>query len=1134
MIKIFVYLEIQQRKEDALLRLFLIFVSLKFNILFYAVNMKNPIYLLIILSLLFSSCSKKPRFELINSNHTGIKFRNTIVETDSFHVMNFEYIYNGAGVGIVDLNNDGRQDIIFTASQVSPRVYLNEGDFKFTDISSSFKGLDNGQWYSGVTFVDINNDGWKDIYFTCTAYNISEKRKNRFYINQGLQDDGRLAFKEMAETYGIADDSYSVHAAFFDYDRDGDLDLYLMNNFVNDRLSASYRPKVNNGTAVSNDDLYRNNGDGTFSNVTIEAGIIYEGFGLGLALGDVNKDGYPDIYVSNDYISNDLLYINQGDGTFKNKIDKYMSYQTKSSMGNDMADINNDGYPDMFTLDMMPEYYYKKKQTINGFAYLYYLNDAKYGYEHQYLRNMLHQHNGFLNGEMIPYSEVGQMMGIYQTNWSWSPLFADYDNDGDKDLLITNGYPKDLTDKDWTKYKAEVWNFVASDQHLMNKAPAVKIGNNAFENVGDFKFIKRSQEWFDEVPSYSYGAAFADLDNDGDLDYVVNNLNDEAFIYKNTTIENAKENSNFIKVKLIGKENNTSAFGAKVEVWSGGNYQFQEHFLSRGYISSVDPNVHFGLGENILVDSIKVSWPSSAYVSYVKNIQANQLIEIDEKNSIASNEDLQNSINPEYMFSRVDSMINYTHKQTDFIDFYYIQKTIPHKFSQIGPRMQKGDLNNDGKDDIIIGATSLLPTRAFLRNGNKFTETEIEGLTNLKGSSESNFAIIDIDQDGDNDIIALAGGYGNREEKYIHYLYENNNGSFTRTELPLPPFPASVVRPFDFDHDGDMDLFIGARIKVGMFPFANDSWILINDKGQFNQKSTMNFNLGMVTDAVWSDYDGDGWEDLLIAREWNSVFIIKNLKGERLKSQELPEIESMHGIWYSITAGDFDQDGDDDYILGNLGENHRFTVSNQYPLRLYALDLDLNGTLDPIPTGYWKDQNDVMTEYPINYLDELCGQSAYFMERFNNYASFSYAPFEAVLDSAMMNRIEYTFYTNTTSSYILWNKEDKFEWEKLPLAAQVSPIKKMIVRDFNNDSFPDVILAGNDYTYDVSTGYFDANKGLILLSKDDQPLSDLKSPSQSGLLLQGMVESLLYFDGDTSIIVAGFNRDKVETFSFIR
>ncbi len=1092
--------------------------------------MKN--YLLVFLALISFSCSEKPRFELLDSNHTGVKFVNAVLETDSLHVMNFEYIYNGAGVGIIDLNNDGLQDLIFTANQVTPRAYLNKGGFEFSDITSSFEGLDDGQWYSGVTFVDINNDGWKDIYFTCTAYEESERNKNRFYINQGLQGDGQLSFVDRAETYGIADDSYSVHAAFFDYDRDGDLDLYLLNNFVNDRLSASYRPKITDGSAKNNDALYRNNGDGTFSNVSIESGIVYEGFGLGLALGDVNKDGYPDIYVSNDYVSNDLLYINQGDGTFKNEIDTYMSYQTKSSMGNDMADINNDGNPDMFTLDMMPEYYHKKKQTINGFGYIYFINDAKYGYEHQFLRNMLHLHNGFAHGEMIPYSEVGQMMGIYNTEWSWSPLFADFDNDGDKDLLIANGYPVDMTDKDWTRYKVEVFGQLANERHVIDKAPAVKALNHAYENVGDFKFVKKSGgEWFDEIPSYSYGAAFADLDNDGDLDYVTNNLNDEAFIYKNKTIENSKGNSNFIRIRLKGKQDNSFAFGAKVELWSGGEYQFQEHFLSRGYISSVDPIIHFGLNGNSIIDSIKVTWPSSGNISIIKTIEVNQLVELDEKNSIPPLADSKYPEEPDLLFSKIDNLVCYDHQQDDFIDYYFSQNIIPHKFSQIGPCLQIGDLNNDGAEDIIIGATNILPTRVFLRHGARFLETEIDGLTNFKEFSESDFAIIDVDMDGDNDVIGLAGGYENQVEKYVHYLYTNINGSFSKQELPLPPFPASVIRPFDFDHDGDMDIFIGARIKKGMFPFADDSWILINDEGEFNPEKKMSFNIGMVTDAVWSDHDGDGWEDLLIAREWNSIAVLKNMEGQEFRSIKLPEIESMHGIWYSITASDFDQDGDDDYILGNLGENHRFTVSDQYPLRIYALDLDLNGTLDPISTGYWKDQNDVMKEYPINYLDELMGQSSFFSKMFKDYTSFSYISVEKMLDTATMNRVDHIFYTNTTSSYILWNNADLFEWEKLPRSAQVSPIKKTIVHDFNNDRYPDVILAGNDHTYDIGTGYYDANKGLLLMSKNGQAISDIITPSQSGLVLNGMVESLLYLKGASPLIIAGINRDSVQVFS---
>jgi hypothetical protein len=1091
--------------------------------------MKN--YILITLAITAFSCSNKPRFELLDSDYTGVKFANTVIATDSLHVLNFEYIYNGAGVGIADLNNDGMQDIIFTANQVVPRIYLNEGNFKFSDITASFKGLDNQQWYSGVTFVDINKDGWTDVYFTCTAYNDSLRRRNRFYINRGIQVNNKLLFEDMAESYGIADESYSVNASFFDYDRDGDLDLYLLNNYVNERLSASYRAKILDGSAANNDDLYRNNGNGTFSNVTLEAGIVYEGFGLGLALGDVNKDGYPDIYVSNDYVSNDLLYINQGDGTFINMIDTYLSYQTKSSMGNDMADINNDGNPDMFTLDMLPEYYHKKKQTINGFGYIYYINDAKFGYEHQYLRNMLHLHNGFADSAMIPYSEVGQMLGIYQTEWSWSPLFADYDNDGDKDLLVANGYPVDMTDKDWTRYKVKVFGYTADANHVIDRAPAVKAANHAYENVGDLSFVKKSAgEWFDEIPSYSYGAAFADLDNDGDLDYVTNNLNDEAFIYRNTTREKGGNEHNYLSIHLLGEGNNIPAYGAKIELWCGGQYQFQENFLSRGYISSVDPVLHFGVASSLVIDSLRVTWPASGLVSVLKEIPANQRLEIDEKSASPALPSAPYD-KAALLFSKVDGVLDYLHQQDDFIDYYLSQNAIPHKFSQIGPRMQKGDLNGDGLEDIIIGATNTQPTKVFLKDGDSFTPTIIEGLTNRPDFSESDFAILDVDGDNDNDVIALAGGYENMDGKYIHYLYENKGSFFTRKELPIPAFPASVVRPFDFDHDGDQDLFIGARIKPYMFPFSSDSWILINDNGSFSDDNKLNFNVGMVTDALWSDYDGDGWEDLIIAREWNSMIFLKNMNGERLASQEIPEIENKHGMWFSVNSGDFDRDGDPDYILGNLGENHRFTVSDQYPLRIYVLDLDLNGTIDPISTGYWKDQHDVMTEFPINYLDELASQSTYFLKKYHAYEPFSYASIEDIFDSATMNRVDYTFYTNTTSSYILWNQGDHFQWEKLPLPAQVSPIKKTLIKDFNQDGYPDVLLAGNDHSYDIGTGYYDANKGLLLMSSDGKPLNSLIPSSESGIILHGMVESLLYLEGETPLIMAGMNRDSILIYS---
>lgn len=1096
---------------------------------YYFYPMRN--LCLLLCSTFLISCSEPARFQFLDSGRTGIDFQNSITASDSLNLLTYEYLYNGAGVGAGDLNNDGLTDLVFAGNQVSSRIYLNMGNFKFRDITGNFKGLTNDQWFSGVTMADVNSDGWLDVYLTSTAGSTPEKNKNRLWVNSGADNEMGPFFTEMADKYGIDNKDHSVGAAFFDYDLDGDIDLYVLNNIVNSAITSAYRPKITDGSALNNDRLYHNNGDGTFTDVTREAGILYEGFGLGLAISDLNKDGYPDIFISNDLISNDLLYINKGDGTFRNEIRKYLSYQSKTSKGNDIADVNNDGNPDIFSLDMMPESYHRKKQTTNGFSYLHYAADAEYGFEHQYMRNMMHMHNGFLNGEMLPFSEAGQIMQIYQTDWSWSSLFADYDNDGDKDLFVTNGYPRDIRDKDWTRMKASAAGSLASDKQISDMAPPLKIPNIAFENLGTRGFNRRP-DWLPNVASFSSGAVTADLDNDGDLDYVVNNINDEAFIFRNTTVEKSKKKANFIKIRLFGKQGNTLGLGAKIELWTNGKYQFTEQFLTRGYSSSVDPIIHFGLSDQIGIDSIRVTWPVTGYSSLVTNIKASQTIDINEMNSIPFTYALGSSGTDDRLFNECKGILDYLHEQTDFNDFGLNQKIIPHKFSQIGPVFAKGDIDNDGDDDLITGSTNELPTMLFLRKGDGFERSEFDGLTTQKKFSESDLAIVDIDGDGDNDVVAVAGGYeNNNEREYHHYLYENRNGTFVRSPLPLPQFPASVLRPFDFDNDGDIDLFIGSRVKKGMFPYANHSWVVINDGGKFISNPVFRLNLGMVTDAIWTDFDNDGWEDLLVAREWNSIVIMKNNNGKELVPQIVPEVEAKHGIWYSVTAGDFDQDGDEDYIAGNLGDNHRFTVSDEFPLNLYVTDLDPDGTIDPLITAYWKDRDGKMTEYPVNYLDELWSQSPLLELKYNDYNHFSYLGFNELINEDMMKRLAFSLYVNTTSSYILWNDNPGFRWEKLPEAMQLAPVNKMIVMDLNEDDRPDILAAGNDHTYDLSTGYYDANKGIILLNSgrkvgEGDFFFEVLTPSQSGFLLQGMVQSLLWYDGDTSLVVAGINRAK--------
>jgi hypothetical protein len=627
-----------------------------------------------------------------------------------------------------------------------------------------------------------------------------------------------------------------------------------------------------------------------------------------------------------------------------------------------------------------------------------------------------------------------------------------------------------------------------------------------------------------------------DLDNDGDLDFVTNNIDDEAFIMRNNTIEKSKNDANFIRLKLTGKSGNTMGIGSKVELWNKGKYQYTEHYLTRGYASSVDPVIHFGIGKDLTIDSIMVTWPASGNISLLRNVKANQMVEIAESNSVPARPALKNQLKNDFLFSERDNILDYQHEQKDFNDFALNQKIMPHKFSQIGPRMAQGDINNDGNEDIIIGSTNLLPTKVYLRKNKGFIDTKFEGLTTPKEYSEADLAIFDADNDGYNDVVAVAGGYENREElEYRHFLYENRNGKFIRTQLPIPSFPASVVRPCDFNHDGFIDIFVGSRVKKGMYPYANHSWVVINKNGKFVADSTFRLNLGMVTDAIWTDYDNDGWEDLLVARDWNSIVLFKNINGKKLVPQNIPELEAKRGIWYSLAAGDFNKDGNTDYIVGNLGENNRFTASDKYPLNLYSIDLDGDGNIDPVISAYWPDPSGKMKEYPLNYFDELESQTPFFELKYKDYASFSYAGISDMFDANILKRLQFKLDVNTTSSYILWNEKGKFRWEKLPRLLQVSPIKKMIVQDFNGDGWPDVLIGGNDYSYDVSTGNYDSNKGIVLLNKGQNQVKgefpfDVLTPSQSGILLQGMVESLLYLKGDTSLVVAGFNREKAVIF----
>ncbi|MCG8306935.1 MAG: VCBS repeat-containing protein [Cytophagales bacterium] len=1103
----------------------------------------------LILSAVLSCEMKSDLFTALDPEETGIAFSNTITENDTFNISTVDYLYNGGGVAIADFDRNGLQDIYFTGSVVGNRLYLNKSGFNFEDVTSTAKVAAESVWSTGVNVVDINRDGWPDIYVCASNQVQVSKRTNKLFINRGLNSENIPVFQEMSEAYGVNDTTHTTMSAFFDYDNDGDLDLFLAVNQAHEQsVPNMYRQKVLDGSSPRTDRLYRNEwdearGHARFRDVSKAAGVTIGGYSLGLNIVDINNDGWKDIFVSNDFVSNDLLYINNGDGTFIDRAADYFKHTSISAMGNDIADLNNDGRPDIFELDMLPEDNYRRKTMVLSNNYNTYINNERLNYYHQYVRNTIQLNLGTMPGMDRPvFSEIGMYAGIEATDWSWAPLLADFDNDGYRDIIVTNGYPRDVTDLDFLEFMERAPARIPMYEKLA-KAPSVKIKNYAFKNRGDLTFKKVSEAWGIETTSFSNGAAYADLDNDGDLDYVINNINDMASVYKNNIAEDPERTSNWIRFAFVGPKGNPDGYGAKVTIeYGAGLVQSMEYTPFRGYASTMEPFVHFGLGAFSGIGKVAVDWPCGKK-EVLEDVRVNQILTLKYQNAhrpVSGKSDLKETV-----FKEISSELNleHIHKELDYLDFN-VQPLLLHKLSQYGPGIAVGDINGDRLDDIYLGGSRFYKGSFLMQETNgTFRQDSLTYKDGNYMEEELGVLLFDADGDEDPDLYTVGGGYEFRlgYKGYRDKFFENQGGTFVHHADALPAalfFSGLAVKAADYDRDGDLDLFVGGRVVPFEYPRSAESVLLRNESnaGTFKfvadtEAAGLFQSFGLVSDALWTDFNDDGWVDLVVAGEWMPPVFLKNSRGKLENITEKTGVSMYTGFWNSIGAGDFDNDGDTDYVFGNLGLNTSLRAHKDRPIKVYAGDFDVNGKYDLIPSAYIVDSMGTYREYPVFGLEDMSKQIPSFRSVYPTHAQFALADMNTIMDPPPPEVLKLEV-NHTATSYVENVGNERFLLKEMPVEAQFAPIYGMLTVDYNDDGAQDLLMVGNDYGTELLIGRYDAFNGL-LLEGDGQGSFRSVPIVESGFYVPGDAKGLtqLIIGHNRPIWIATQNSDSLRVFS---